>query len=197
MESPKDKIMNCAISLFSTKGFDATSVDEIAKESGVNKAMIYYYFSSKEGLLNSIIRKGVNEFNELFEKIDISNFSSPKEFVSEIVRTAIKHLNRHISMAKVFFREGLIYKDVIGTTITETISLVLDKFISKMREKFNIPDYISFVDQVIITNLVVGVIDLRTRISEQNQEEFEASEEQYCDKVSEIIYFLLMPREAL
>ena len=32
---------------FSAQGFDGTSVDVIAKEAGVNKAMIYYHFADK------------------------------------------------------------------------------------------------------------------------------------------------------
>lgn len=51
----KDKIIQAAEQLFSEKGFDGTSVNEIAEKAGVNKPLIYYYFKSKDGLLNFLI----------------------------------------------------------------------------------------------------------------------------------------------
>ncbi|WP_179032158.1 TetR/AcrR family transcriptional regulator [Paenibacillus kribbensis] len=46
-----EDIIYAALSLFSEKGYDATSVDEIARESGMVKASFYKYFQSKEALL--------------------------------------------------------------------------------------------------------------------------------------------------
>jgi AcrR family transcriptional regulator len=51
----KDKIIRAAEQLFSEKGFDGTSVNEIAEKAGVNKPLIYYYFKSKDGLLEFLI----------------------------------------------------------------------------------------------------------------------------------------------
>ncbi|MGQ3478774.1 TetR/AcrR family transcriptional regulator [Paenibacillus sp. TY11] len=46
-----EDIIYAALSLFSEKGYDATSVDEIARKSGMVKASFYKYFQSKEELL--------------------------------------------------------------------------------------------------------------------------------------------------
>ena len=48
------QIIETAERLFADKGFDATSVRDIAEEAGVNVAMISYYFGSKEKLLESL-----------------------------------------------------------------------------------------------------------------------------------------------
>jgi AcrR family transcriptional regulator len=48
------QILESAERLFACKGFDATSVRDIADEAGVNVAMISYYFGSKEKLLESL-----------------------------------------------------------------------------------------------------------------------------------------------
>jgi len=53
----KENILEAALSLFSEKGFENTRVDEIAKEAGVNKALIYYHFESKEAILNYLLEK--------------------------------------------------------------------------------------------------------------------------------------------
>ena len=51
----KKRIIKASISIFVEKGYMGGRIDEIAKRAGVNKAMIYYYFDSKEGLYRSII----------------------------------------------------------------------------------------------------------------------------------------------
>ncbi len=186
-KSPKDTILNSAIKLFSEKGFDATSVDEVAKDAGVNKAMIYYYFSNKEGLLNSIVRKSVNDFTSIIDKIDVSKYSSLREFIYDIVRLAVDYIDSNVEIIRIFFREGLVYRDRIGTTIHETISLVFENIISKVKAKFDILDNFSFVDQIIMTNLVVGVIDLRLRFWGKEEEGYSVIKSQYIDKVSSML----------
>ncbi len=51
----KNRIENASIKLFSEKGFDATRVNEIAETAGVTKALIYYYFKSKEEILDGLV----------------------------------------------------------------------------------------------------------------------------------------------
>ncbi|MCB1060668.1 MAG: TetR/AcrR family transcriptional regulator [Calditrichaeota bacterium] len=46
-----DQILEAAGKLFASKGFDKTSVDEIAKEAGLSKGAVYWYFPSKERIL--------------------------------------------------------------------------------------------------------------------------------------------------
>ena len=48
------QIIDTAERLFARKGFDGTSVRDIAEEAGINVAMISYYFGSKEKLLEAI-----------------------------------------------------------------------------------------------------------------------------------------------
>ncbi|HPT33192.1 MAG: helix-turn-helix domain-containing protein [Dethiobacteria bacterium] len=52
----KERIINASIKLFSQKGYDATRVNEIADEAGVTKALIYYYFKSKEEILDHLVQ---------------------------------------------------------------------------------------------------------------------------------------------
>lgn len=51
----RERIINAAIQLFSQKGYDATRVNDIASIANVNKALIYYYFKSKEDILDFMV----------------------------------------------------------------------------------------------------------------------------------------------
>ena len=46
---------HAAATLFSASGFDGVSVDDIARDAGVNKAMIYYHFADKLALYRTIV----------------------------------------------------------------------------------------------------------------------------------------------
>jgi AcrR family transcriptional regulator len=61
------QLLDSAEVLFSQKGFDGTSVRDIAEAAGINTAMISYYFGSKEKLMEEIFeRKSLN----IREKVD-------------------------------------------------------------------------------------------------------------------------------
>ena len=52
--STRDKLLHAALELFSEKGFDSTSVDEIAESVGMSGSIIYKYFKGKEDLFQAI-----------------------------------------------------------------------------------------------------------------------------------------------
>ncbi|MFY7992157.1 MAG: TetR/AcrR family transcriptional regulator [Bacteriovoracaceae bacterium] len=57
----KEKILEVARVLFADKGFDGTSVRDIAKAAEVNVASVNYHFDSKENLFHEILLKGHSE----------------------------------------------------------------------------------------------------------------------------------------
>jgi AcrR family transcriptional regulator len=50
-ESTRERILSVALDLFTRKGYEATSLREIADELGFSKAALYYHFSSKQEIL--------------------------------------------------------------------------------------------------------------------------------------------------
>ena len=51
----RDAVFHAAAHLFSARGFDGVTVDDIALAAGVNKAMIYYHFADKLALYRAIV----------------------------------------------------------------------------------------------------------------------------------------------
>lgn len=54
--------MNFAIDCFAKYGFQATSIDRIAKAAGVTKGALYYHFKDKEELLFEAVKNRVGQF---------------------------------------------------------------------------------------------------------------------------------------
>jgi len=54
LASTRERILDVALDLFTEKGFDGTSLREIAEHLGVTKAALYYHFASKDDILMAL-----------------------------------------------------------------------------------------------------------------------------------------------
>ncbi len=95
----KDQILLVAEELFAQKGFAGARTHEIAERAGVNKALIYYYFESKEKLLREVLQK------ILFELISLSNeaLAVPRtapEVLDEFYRGFYSYCARHKNFSR-------------------------------------------------------------------------------------------------
>ncbi len=59
-----DRILDAALTSFGGPGYGATSLDGLAAELGITKQTILYHFSSKEGLLESVIDRSAIELTQ-------------------------------------------------------------------------------------------------------------------------------------
>ncbi|HAQ17987.1 MAG TPA: TetR/AcrR family transcriptional regulator [Prolixibacteraceae bacterium] len=59
-DSTEDKILEAAKNVFVTKGMEGARMQEIADEAGINKALLHYYFRSKERLFEAIFTGIIN-----------------------------------------------------------------------------------------------------------------------------------------
>ena len=55
-DSTKDKILEAMYMLIAEKGYDKSSIGQIADRIGIKKASIYYYFASKEEILLELVQ---------------------------------------------------------------------------------------------------------------------------------------------
>lgn len=53
----KQRILDESLKLFSTNGYEATSIAQIAEAVGIKKASLYSHFKSKEEILDTVIEE--------------------------------------------------------------------------------------------------------------------------------------------
>ena len=58
MNSTKRRIFNTAVKIFSDKGYDNSSIEEITAVAGVAKGSLYYHFSKKEDIFDLLLEQG-------------------------------------------------------------------------------------------------------------------------------------------
>ncbi len=105
----KQTLINSALSLFAHKGFDGVSTAEIVDRANVTKPTMYYYFGSKEGLLQVILSTYYGELNEalsravsLPEDIPLTFFRLSKVYFD----TAVKNRDFFLLRAGLNLRYG-------------------------------------------------------------------------------------------
>ncbi|MEK7718560.1 MAG: TetR/AcrR family transcriptional regulator [Bacteroidota bacterium] len=133
-DSTKEKIIQAAQQVFIRKGMDGARMQEIADEAGINKALLHYYFHSKEllfkevfyGILSQLIPglivifKGSEPFLDKIEAIvsEYDTYMSGHPFLPQFV---IREINRDPEQLSGFMSdqgldftlvEGMIEKEV-------------------------------------------------------------------------------------
>ncbi len=68
-EAVRDAIFNSAITLFSRRGFFATTIRDIVEQAGVTQPMVYYYFGNKEQLFVYCVKELFKKFMKRYERI--------------------------------------------------------------------------------------------------------------------------------
>lgn len=63
-----ERILDAALLLFGTRGYEATSLDAVAAALGLRKQTILYWFPSKEALLDAVIDRSAVELAETLER---------------------------------------------------------------------------------------------------------------------------------
>jgi len=70
-EDTKNLIIKKALDLFSERGYDAVSVDQIAKEVGIKAPSLYNHYPSKQAIFDAIFEDVAKRYEEDTDKIDI------------------------------------------------------------------------------------------------------------------------------
>ncbi|MGW6201290.1 TetR/AcrR family transcriptional regulator [Kribbella sp. NPDC055110] len=73
------EIHRAAVDLFSTQGYDKTSLREIAEQVGITKASVYYHYSSKQQLLRAIVGTFLDDLFEVLRLTETLEWSSENE----------------------------------------------------------------------------------------------------------------------
>lgn len=99
--------MDSAVFLFSSKGYAATSIQDIVAHSGLSVGTVYNYFANKEELLTSLIEEGWAEFfEEIKEGIKSRQGKGSFEYFYNILFDTVLE---NIDLASLLINEPLLY----------------------------------------------------------------------------------------
>lgn len=120
----KQRILDSAVHLFNTNGFDGTSVREIAKKADVNVANIAYYFENKAGLLEHLILSYLEGYLSVIEEayIELDNRSA-RECLFLLIKGVMDYQKEHRHTARFVYREmtldTVLIREIMTTYMTK------------------------------------------------------------------------------
>ena len=90
----EEKILQAAKKVFVNRGMDGARMQDIANEAGINKALVHYYFRSKEQLFERIFAESAGRFIPKAKSILISDlgfYDKISSFCEEYISMAISN----------------------------------------------------------------------------------------------------------
>lgn len=102
------QIMEAAEKLFADKGFEGTSVRDIAEGAGVNLAMISYYFGSKEKLMEAMFDHRASSSMLQLEEMVNDKTMAPLQKVEKLIDRYIDRLFTHQCFHRIMVREQMV-----------------------------------------------------------------------------------------
>jgi AcrR family transcriptional regulator len=101
------QIMEAAEKLFAERGFDGTSVRDIADAAGVNLAMISYYFGSKEKMMEAMFQHRGQHFRIRLESMLQNSHMTSLQKVDKLIDEYIDRIFQKQCFHKVMIREQM------------------------------------------------------------------------------------------
>lgn len=89
----KKQILDTAEMLFADNGYAATSIRSIAERSGVNPALVHYYFGNKKLLLQNVLERVLEPMGMAIAEMKIGPDASPELIARLLLSMAAKHPN--------------------------------------------------------------------------------------------------------
>jgi len=107
-EQTKENILSAAETIFSDLGLYGARVDDIAAASGVNKRMIYEYFTNKETLYKTVLERVYLRLGDCESGvIACADTADAPAAISELVRIYFSFLRENVNYVRMLMWENL------------------------------------------------------------------------------------------
>jgi AcrR family transcriptional regulator len=100
----REQLLDIGRSLFAAKGFDGTSVEEIAERAGVSKPVVYEHFGGKEGLYAVVVDR---EVRRLLDRITQSlSGEHPRELLEQAAGGLLEYVEKDTDGFRILVRDS-------------------------------------------------------------------------------------------
>ncbi|TAL33208.1 MAG: TetR/AcrR family transcriptional regulator [Spirochaetes bacterium] len=115
----KSKILNAAIEVFAEKGKHGATMDEIGGRAGINKAMVYYYYTSKDMLYHEALMDIIKEQSGRFATDPRSEQNPGGQIatIERLIRKFFYGFNQDQNKSKILFESLINYPNDLHKVI--------------------------------------------------------------------------------
>lgn len=115
----RDSIAQAALDLFNTRGFDATSVQDICAASGASVGSVYHWFGNKNGIASALLVESLQSNLAAAEEA-LRSARTPKQAVDAVVSSVLTWATEHSD------RATFVYTVTVGPTSENHATGLLD-----------------------------------------------------------------------
>jgi len=150
-EERRAAILDAALEVFSKRGYHATSIDDIAREGGVSKALIYEHFASKHDLYGELLEQHAGElFSVLAEAISEAGTTASAR-LAEGFEAFYGFVEEHGVAWRMLFREAtdpeaLVLLDRVVNQVTRVVAGLIAEAITRIHEGESVSSLFDGVD---------------------------------------------------
>jgi TetR/AcrR family transcriptional regulator, cholesterol catabolism regulator len=101
----RDKIVKAAGPVLERNGFAGTTIEAIAKEAGLDRATVYYYFADKGAIFREAIHGGLVEMVTALEEVAASG-DPPELRLRNSMRVVMRSFEHHYPQLYIYLRSG-------------------------------------------------------------------------------------------
>jgi TetR/AcrR family transcriptional regulator, fatty acid metabolism regulator protein len=158
MQDRYDAILDAAKGAFADKGFEGTSIADIARTAGISDGLVYRYFRNKRELLYEVLRK-------FYERIllDLESQVFKHDPFSARLETLIRrHLEVFVSdtdLCRLFISEVRTASDYEGSSIQELNRLYTSVLIRIVKNAVKTEEVRSDVNPKLLRDVIFGAIE--------------------------------------
>src|SRR4051794_29901990 len=100
----REQLISVGRSLFAEKGFDATSIEEIAARAGVSKPVVYEHFGGKEGLYAVVVDR---EMGDLLDRLTRAlDAAHPRVLVERAALALLTYIEEETDGFRILVRDS-------------------------------------------------------------------------------------------
>jgi AcrR family transcriptional regulator len=158
-DARRREILDAAVGLFRTRGYESARLEDVADELGITKGSIYYYFPKKVDLLLEICQHAIDNASERQAKI-LSSDAPPDERLRLAIQDPISFMEMNAAVWSVFFREFELVstsdprRRAIAKRLTDYSRRLEDLIKEGIAQGVFRP-----VDPQIVTNAILGMVN--------------------------------------
>ena len=161
-EASTISVLAAARELFVSKGYEQTSIDEIARSVGLSKGAVYFYFENKTALLLELLQQSEQQlFEPVYQKIAGSSGSPTDKlvlFINWVAGYGAEHkdlLLLPVLMSLEFYGRD----DVVERRVRQLYSRLEQELTGIIKEGQNQGEFVSDLPANTLADVVIGLVD--------------------------------------
>jgi TetR/AcrR family fatty acid metabolism transcriptional regulator len=152
----KEKILEAAISVFSSVGFHNAKISEIAEKAGIATGTTYLYFKSKEILLEEVFIKSWSNISDCLVDLSTKKKLNSNDKLKQLVDTISILIYKNKEIAKMILFEERFWNDNASEKVDEMVNNTKSMLSSIIQAGIKTGEYRKSVNPQLATTYIIG-----------------------------------------